>query len=79
MPITQSNNWENHFRDNPENEVSNRTSDALMRNFHQDVSVDDYLANGIEEQDTVLIMKALYSSHVTFIYHISKLSGMRMA
>ena len=77
MLIILSNNWEKHFRDNPENGLSNRTMDVPMDLFDQYTSLENYLSNGIEDQNTVFMVKAPFSGHTTFIHHISKIGGRR--
>jgi len=43
-----ANNWENHFKDHPSNEGSNKTMSELFLSFNL-TSPDDCLASAIEE------------------------------
>ena len=77
MSTNRANNWENHFREHPENEASNQTIDELMQLFNQDATVEACLINAVEEKNTVFMVKTPLSGGITFIHHITKLGGTR--
>ena len=49
MPIFLSNNWENHFKNDPTNEDNNKTMDQLIALFAPNVSTEDCLAHSLKE------------------------------
>ena len=68
MHSTLANNWENHFRDRPSNELSNKTMPALLESFANKKSIEDCLTSALEEQDTVFMATALISGHIMFLH-----------
>ena len=77
MHSTLANNWENHFKDRPSNELSNKTMPALLESFANSKSLDDCLTSALEEQDTVFMAKAPISGHIMFLHHFTKIGGTR--
>ena len=76
--INLTNNWENHFRDNPTNEVNNKTMVQLMESFGAGIPTADCLVKATEEQDMVFMAKAPVSNHILFLHHFTKIGGMRI-
>ena len=77
MPSTLANNWENHFKDRPSNQLSNKTMSALLESFDNDKSLDHCLTTALEETDTIFMAKAPISGHIMFLHHFTKAGGTR--
>ena len=77
MPSTLANNWENHFKDRPSNELSDKTMEALLESFANNKSLDDCLISALEEKDTVFMAKAPITGHIMFLHHFTKIGGTR--
>ena len=76
MSIIMSNNWENHFKDHPSNEVRNKTMSALLSRFNLTTPA-DCLAYAIEEQETVFLAQAPITHHILFLHHFHKIGVTR--
>ena len=57
MPIFLSNNWENHFKENPTKKDNNKTMDHLIDLFVPNMTINYCLSKSLKEQDTVFMEK----------------------
>ena len=78
MNTIMSNNWENHLKDDPSNEFSNKTMVELFSSFGPTKTPDTCLDEAVSEDHTVFIAQAPVSNHILFLHHFTKLGGTRM-
>ena len=78
MSSIMSNNWENHLKDDPSNEFSNKTMDKLFDAFAPAKTPAMCLTEAIAEQQTVFLAQAPISNHILFLHHFNKIGGTRM-
>ena len=79
MSIIRSKYLGNHFRDNSDNEASNKTINKLIQFSSLEPNPEDCMKNGIEEEDTIFMVKAPFAGHITILHHITKIGGIRRA
>ena len=75
LPITLTNNWENHFCENPTNEANNKTTVQSTTSFGAGIQSVDCLVKTTEEQDTVFTAKVPVLNHILFLHHFTKIGG----
>ena len=73
-----ANNWENHLKDDPSNEFSNKTMDKLFEAFGPTKDPATCMIEALSEQQTVFLAQAPISNHILFLHHFSKIGGTRM-
>ena len=78
MTTTMANNWENHLKDDPSNEFSNKTMDKLFEAFGPTKDPATCMIEALSEQQTVFLAQAPISNHILFLHHFSKIGGTRM-
>ena len=77
MPSTFANNWENHVKDHPSNNLSNKMVVSFFSCFSTKKSLDDCLFSAIEEKHTNLMAQAPITSYIMFLHHFTKVGGTR--
>ena len=78
MTTIMANNWENHLKDDPSNEFSNKTMDKLFEAFDLTKIPSPCMIEAISKQQTVFLAQAPISNHILFLHHFSKIDGTRM-
>ena len=77
MSSTLANSWENHLKDHPSNEASNKALSQLFEIFKVEDEVDRCTTFALTEPNTLFLALAPISGHLLPFHHTTKLGGTR--